>query len=66
MKVKVVYKDGAFRPKKKVNLPEHKELVIHFWPGIKNDLDLEKAYAEASKSRPDLKDWNVIDAEGWA
>ncbi|MBI5219896.1 MAG: antitoxin family protein [Bacteroidia bacterium] len=65
MKVKAVYERGVFRPKEKVNIPEHKELVIHFWPEIKNDSDLEKVYAEASCFRSDLEDWTVIDAEGW-
>jgi len=65
MKVSAVYKKGVFHPSKRVNLNENQKLVIHFWPEIKNNLDLEKAYAEASGSRPDLEDWNKIDTEGW-
>jgi len=65
MKVYVIYEKGVFRPSEKVNLPEHQKLIIHFWPEIKHDLDLEKAYAEASSSRPDLEDWNALDEEDW-
>ncbi|MBI4944974.1 MAG: antitoxin family protein [Bacteroidetes bacterium] len=65
MNVKAVYERGVFRPKEKVNIPEHKELVIHFWPEINHDSDIENAYVDASSSRPDLEDWAAIDAEGW-
>ena len=66
MKVKAVYENGIFRLSEKVNLSEHQELVIHFWPEITKDSDLEKAYAEASRSRLDLEDWEAVDLEGWA
>ena len=65
MKVSAVYEKGVFRPSEKVDIPEHQVLVIHFWPEIKSDLDIEKAYAEASDSRTDLDDWEVIDTESW-
>ncbi|MFQ5964132.1 MAG: antitoxin family protein [Candidatus Scalinduaceae bacterium] len=65
MKINAVYEKGVFRPSEKVNLPEHQKLVLHFWPEIKSDQDLEKTYAEASTSRPDLDDWETVDIEGW-
>ncbi len=65
MKVNAVYEKGVFRPSEKLNIPEHQKVVIHFWPEVKNDLDLEKAYAEASFTRLDIDDWEAIDAEGW-
>ncbi len=65
MKVNAVYEKGVFRPSEKLNIPEHQKLVIHFWPEVKSDLDIEKAYAEASSTRPDLDDWETIDTEGW-
>jgi predicted DNA-binding antitoxin AbrB/MazE fold protein len=65
MKIHAVYEKGVFRPSERVNLPEHQKLVLHFWPEIKNDQDLEKAYAEASTSRQDLDDWKTLDMEGW-
>ena len=65
MKVNAVYEKGVFRPSDKVDIPEHQKLVLHYWPEIENDLDLEKAYAEASYSRPDLDDWEKIDTDGW-
>jgi len=66
MKVHVIYEKGVFRPSEEVNLQEHQKLIIHFWPEMKNELDLERAYAEASVSRPDLKDWHALDKEDWA
>lgn len=66
MKVNAVYEKGVFRPSEKLNIPEYQKLVIHFfWPEIESDLNLEKAYAEASSTRPDLDDWEAMDTEGW-
>lgn len=66
MKVCVIYENGVFRPSEEVHLAEHQKLIIHFWPEMKNDTDLESAYTEASSTRPDLEDWNVLDKEDWA
>lgn len=65
MNVNAVYEEGVFRPGERVDIPEHQKLMIFFWPEMKNDLYLEKAYAEASRSQFDLEDWTMIDGEGW-
>src|SRR4030067_893278 len=51
MKVYVIYEKGVFRPSEKVNLPEHQKLIIHFWPEIKHDLDLENDHANKGSNR---------------
>lgn len=65
MNVSTVYEEGVFRPRERIDILEHQEVMIYFWPEIKSDSNLEKAYAEASRLRPDLEDWTMLDGEGW-
>jgi len=54
MKVKAVYERGVFRLKEKADIPEHGELVIHFWPEI-NHWKLIKAIQELKAENDALK-----------
>ncbi|MCK4797987.1 MAG: antitoxin family protein [Spirochaetes bacterium] len=65
MEVRAIYEDGVFIPKEEIELKEHQEVIIYYWTDIKNKLDLEKAYAEASKMRHDLDEWDSVNVEGW-
>ena len=65
MLVKAIYENGVLIPKEKLNLKEHQSVFLNFWSEIKEEKEIENAYAEASKERDDLKEWDSLDTEGW-